>query len=101
MCIRDRAYTAGHVATDLALFRRRVGQYVFISSASAYQKPPQRLPITEETPLENPFWEYYRNKIACEVALMAAPVSYTHLRAHETPEHIVCRLLPEKKKKHT
>ena len=66
------AFTTEHVATDLALFRGRVGQYVFISSASAYQKPPQHLPITEETPLENPFWEYSRNKIACETYLLAA-----------------------------
>jgi nucleoside-diphosphate-sugar epimerase len=66
------AFTPEHVAADLALFRGRVGQYVFISSASAYQKPPQRLPITEETPLDNPFWQYSRNKIACEDLLMAA-----------------------------
>ncbi len=66
------AFTPDHIATDLALFRGRTGQYVFISSASAYQKPPARLPITEETPLENPFWEYSRNKIACEEMLTAA-----------------------------
>ncbi len=47
-------------------------QFVFISSASAYQKPPQHYVITEETPLENPFWEYSRNKIACEERLMQA-----------------------------
>ena len=66
------AFTPDHVAADLELFRGRVGQFVFISSASAYQKPPQRLPITEETPLDNPFWQYSRNKIACEELLMAA-----------------------------
>lgn len=66
------AFTPEHIATDLALFRGRVGQFIFISSASAYQKPPARLPITEETPLENPFWEYSRNKIACETTLLAA-----------------------------
>ncbi len=66
------AFTPDHVGVDLALFRGRVGQFVFISSASAYQKPPQRLPITEETPLDNPFWQYSRNKIACEELLMAA-----------------------------
>lgn len=66
------AFTPNHVDTDLALFKGRVGQYIFISSASAYQKPPARLPITEATPLENPYWEYSRNKIACEVALMVA-----------------------------
>ncbi len=66
------AFTPDHIAADLALFRGRVGQYVFISSASAYQKPPARLPITEATPLDNPFWQYSRNKIACEEMLMVA-----------------------------
>lgn len=66
------AFTPDHIATDLALFRGRAGQYIFISSASAYQKPPAKLPITEETPLDNPFWQYSRNKIACENALMDA-----------------------------
>jgi nucleoside-diphosphate-sugar epimerase len=45
---------------------------VFISSASAYQKPPARLPLTESTPLANPFWDYSRNKIACEERLTRA-----------------------------
>jgi nucleoside-diphosphate-sugar epimerase len=66
------AYTPEHVRTDLDLFRGRTKQYVFISSASAYQKPLSGLPITESTPLANPFWEYSRNKIACEEMLMAA-----------------------------
>ena len=66
------AFTPEHVAADLALFRGRVGQFVFISSASAYQKPPQRLPITEDTPLDNPFWQYSRNLAACEALLLAA-----------------------------
>jgi nucleoside-diphosphate-sugar epimerase len=44
---------------------------VFISSASAYQTPPARLPITESTPLRNPFWQYSRDKIACEDLLTA------------------------------
>jgi len=60
------AYTPEHIDTDADLFAGRTGQYVFISSASAYQTPPDRLPVTEETPLDNPFWEYSRNKIACE-----------------------------------
>jgi len=45
---------------------------VFISSASAYQKPPRRVPVTESTPLHNPFWQYSRDKIACEEALIRA-----------------------------
>lgn len=66
------AFSPEHVETDLALFAGRTGQYVFISSASAYQTPPARLPITESTPLHNPFWEYSRQKIACEDRLMRA-----------------------------
>lgn len=66
------AFTPEHVETDLTLFQGRVKQYVFISSASAYQKPPNHYRITESTPLYNPFWEYSRNKIACEERLMKA-----------------------------
>jgi nucleoside-diphosphate-sugar epimerase len=66
------AFTPEHVRTDLGLFRGRTGQYVFISSASAYQTPPSRLPVTESTPLRNPFWRYSRDKIACEDLLTAA-----------------------------
>jgi nucleoside-diphosphate-sugar epimerase len=60
------------VATDIELFGDRTDQFIFISSASAYQKPVARLPITESTPLVNPFWEYSRRKIACEDALLRA-----------------------------
>jgi nucleoside-diphosphate-sugar epimerase len=66
------AFTPGHVQADIDLFRGRTGQYVFISSASAYQTPPARQPVTESTPLRNPFWQYSRDKIACEDLLTAA-----------------------------
>jgi len=66
------AYTPDHVRRDIDLFRGRVGQYVFISTASAYERPVRSLPITEETPLANPFWEYSRLKIACERVLTEA-----------------------------
>ena len=66
------AFTVADVERDLRLFRGNVGQLVFISSASAYQKPPAHPVITESTPLANPFWEYSRNKIACEERLLAA-----------------------------
>jgi nucleoside-diphosphate-sugar epimerase len=66
------AFTPEHVATDVELFTGRTGQYVFISSASAYQTPPERLPVTESTPLRNPFWQYSRDKIACEDLLVRA-----------------------------
>jgi nucleoside-diphosphate-sugar epimerase len=65
------AFEPGHVRADIDLFQERTSQYVFISTASAYQKPPSRLPITESTPLRNPFWQYSRDKIACEDLLVA------------------------------
>jgi nucleoside-diphosphate-sugar epimerase len=66
------AFTPEHIQADLNLFRGKTGQFVFISSASAYQTPPASLPVTESTPLDNPFWEYSRNKIACEQRLVRA-----------------------------
>ena len=63
------AFTPEHVWADIDLFRGRTGQYVFISSASAYQTPVSRLPVTESTPLRNPYWQYSRDKIACEELL--------------------------------
>jgi nucleoside-diphosphate-sugar epimerase len=66
------AFTPEHVQADIELFRGRTGQYVFISSASAYQTPPARVPVTESTPLRNPFWQYSRDKIACEELLVEA-----------------------------
>jgi nucleoside-diphosphate-sugar epimerase len=66
------AFTPEHIETDLSLFHGRIGQYIFISSASAYQTPPQFLPVTESTPLHNPFWDYSRAKIACEERLLRA-----------------------------
>ena len=66
------AYTPEDVARDMRLLSGKTGQFVFISSASAYQKPPAHYLITEDTPLENPFWEYSRNKKACEELLMRA-----------------------------
>lgn len=65
-------YTPDQVEADIELFRGRTGQYIFISSASAYQKPVARLPITESTPLHNPYWAYSRAKIACEERLVRA-----------------------------
>lgn len=64
------AYTPEHIITDYELFKDITSQFVFISSASAYQKPPSHLPIKETEPLDNPYWEYSRNKIDCESKLM-------------------------------
>jgi nucleoside-diphosphate-sugar epimerase len=66
------AYTPEQVQNDINLFTGRTGQYIFISSASAYQTPPHFLPVTESTALHNPFWGYSRNKAACEALLMGA-----------------------------
>jgi nucleoside-diphosphate-sugar epimerase len=66
------AFTPEDIERDLALFRGKVKQFIFISSASAYQKPPATPIITESTPLINPHWQYSRNKIACEERLMQA-----------------------------
>jgi nucleoside-diphosphate-sugar epimerase len=66
------AFTPEHIRTDIELFTGRTGQFVFISSASAYQTPPARLPVLESTPLRNPHWQYSRDKIACEDLLTAA-----------------------------
>ncbi len=66
------AFSAEDIERDLAVLRGRTDQFVFISSASAYQKPPQSYVITEETPLDNPFWEYSRGKIAAEERLKQA-----------------------------
>jgi nucleoside-diphosphate-sugar epimerase len=89
------AFTPEHVETDLELFQGRAGQYVFISSASAYQTPPDSLPVTESTPLDNPVWQYSRQKIACEERLFHA---YREKRFPCTlvrPSHTYdCTLLP-------
>jgi nucleoside-diphosphate-sugar epimerase len=66
------AFTVDDIERDLRLFRGKTDQFVFISSASAYQKPVKNYILTERTPLENPYWDYSRNKIACEDRLMFA-----------------------------
>lgn len=66
------AFTPQHIETDLQLFRGRIGQYFFISSASAYQTPPATLPVTEAAFLDNPVWQYSRDKAACEERLLRA-----------------------------
>jgi nucleoside-diphosphate-sugar epimerase len=66
------AFTPADVQARMDLVQRRTGQYVFISSASAYQTPPARVPVLESTPLRNPYWQYSRDKIACEDMLVRA-----------------------------
>jgi nucleoside-diphosphate-sugar epimerase len=67
-----KAYTPAEVQRDLDVFAGNVGQYVFISSASAYQKPPTRYVITEDVPLANPYWAYSQAKADCEKLLFQA-----------------------------
>ena len=75
----DRAFAGG------------TGQFIFISSASVYKKPPQRYVITEETPTINPFWTYSQNKIACESMLKrSSRLPWTIVR----PSHTVRSMLP-------
>ncbi len=63
------AFKPNDIKRDFELFRDKTNHYIFISSASAYQKPPVDSVIKESTILENPFWEYSRDKIECEALL--------------------------------
>ena len=66
------AFRPVDIERDIRLFAGKTGQYIFISSASCYQKPLQQPIVTESTPLKNPFWQYSRDKIACEDRLTEA-----------------------------
>lgn len=66
------SFTPGHVQAALDAFAGKMGQYVFISSASAYRKPAVALPVVESNLLHNPYWAYSRDKIACEDLLFKA-----------------------------
>ncbi len=66
------AYAPDEAMRDVRLFADKTDQYIFISSASCYEKPPKSPFITEQTPLRNPYWQYSRDKIACEEALREA-----------------------------
>jgi nucleoside-diphosphate-sugar epimerase len=83
-------FTPEQMAQDIETFSG-VGQYIFISSASVYEKPPRHPVITEKTPTVNPYWTYSQNKIACEAMLKAAKgISWTIVR----PSHTVRTILP-------
>jgi nucleoside-diphosphate-sugar epimerase len=66
------AYTPAQVESAISAFAGRTGQYVFVGTAAAYDKRAARLPLTEDAPLGNPFWEYARLKIACEETVRRA-----------------------------
>jgi nucleoside-diphosphate-sugar epimerase len=80
-----RLFRPAAIDRDLALFAGHCGQYVFISSASAYRKPVRGLPITEAMPLENPYWQYSRDKAEMEARLGAQDMlPYTIVRPSHT-----------------
>jgi nucleoside-diphosphate-sugar epimerase len=84
-------YAPEQISRDIATFSGKVGQYIFISSASVYQKPARHYIITEKTPRENPYWEYSRKKIACERLLQdQSKLPHTIVR----PSHTVRTRLP-------
>jgi nucleoside-diphosphate-sugar epimerase len=65
-----RSFTVDDAVRDVDVFAGNTRQFVFVSTASAYQKPPRTHRITEHTPLENPFWDYSRQKAEAEAVLM-------------------------------
>lgn len=86
-----RLYKETEMRRDIANFSGRTGQYVFVSSASVYEKPVQHYVMTERTPQSNPYWEYSRNKIACERLLRDQDkLPYTIVR----PSHTVRTGMP-------
>ena len=78
------------VERDIRLFKGRTRQYVYISSASAYNKPVRSHVITEGTALANPYWQYSRNKIACERILMDAYRNESFPVTIVRPSHTYC-----------
>jgi nucleoside-diphosphate-sugar epimerase len=85
------AFTPEQMARDISVFAGHAGQYIFISSASVYEKPAKHYIITEETPAVNPYWLYSQNKIACEQLLAASRgMPWTIVR----PSHTVRTGLP-------
>jgi len=80
-----RVFTPERLQRDLEVFSGHCGQYLFISTASAYQKPVRHHVITEDVPLENPFWQYSRDKAACERLLQEqTKLPFTIIRPSHT-----------------
>ncbi len=88
------AFVERDIERDLDLFRGHCGQYIFISSASVYQKPLTYPVITESTPLSNPFWQYSRDKIACEERLLRAYREEGFPATVVRPSHTYDRTIP-------
>jgi nucleoside-diphosphate-sugar epimerase len=86
-----RVYTTQQMTRDIAMFSGKTGQYVFVSSASVYEKPVRNYMMTEKTPLQNKYWQYSRDKIACELLLRhQKALNYTIVR----PSHTVRTAMP-------
>jgi nucleoside-diphosphate-sugar epimerase len=91
-CVVDWVcFTPDHANMDMELFQGHTEQFIFISSASAYQKPLCQFPITESTPLQNPFWPYSQDKIACENIFLTKPKDFavTIVRPSHTYDTII------------
>ena len=78
-----RLYTPDQMKRDIATFTGKTGQYVFVSSASVYEKPVRHYLMTERTRLENIYWQYSRDKIACERTAARPGQARLHHRASE------------------
>lgn len=91
------SFLPSQLESNMKLLKGKIGQYVFISSASAYQTPTIHFPITEKTPLENPVWKYSQNKIACENLIKSKAKSYGFDYTIVRPSHTYDRtILPIK-----
>ena len=88
------AFNKEDIERDIKLFKNKTKQYVFISTASAYQKPPSTPFITESTPLKNPFWQYSRNKITCEDTLVQAYRNQDFPITIVRPSHTYDKVIP-------
>jgi len=88
------AFTPDDIERDIVLFAGRTEQYIFISSASCYDTSIASPVITEETPLANPFWDYSRNKIACEMRLRDACTSHGFPATIVRPSHTYSTVIP-------
>jgi len=66
LVINFLGYEVSDIEADFALFHNSIQQYIFISSATVYEKPPRKIPVAEDAPLENQWWDYAQKKIACE-----------------------------------
>ena len=89
------AFTENDIIRDIELFSGKTKQYIFISSASVYQKPVSHPVITESTPTANPYWEYSRNKIACEEKLIHAYREQNFPITIVRPSHTYGTIIPD------